>query len=237
MIGAHFQPGGTGVEVMGDVYDVVPIEGGFGVVIGDVCGKGAAAARTTAMARSAVRTAAHSENDPARVLSTLNEVLHVWFDGRTSFVTALYATFTRPAGTRSAHWLVTLASGGHPPAFVHRADGSVEQLAGGGRVLGIADESLVRSQAVDVGPGDSLVLYTDGITEAHRIGDTEQLDDTGITAALIRCAPAADADALADALVDAANRQTGGAPTDDIGVVVIRVEPAVRKGLVDVPRR
>mgnify|MGYP001038511741 CR=1 FL=1 len=228
VIGARFQPGGSGVEVMGDFYDVVPVLGGFGVVIGDVCGKGAAAARTTAMARSAVRTAAHSETDPAKVLATLNEVLHVWFDGRISFVTALYATFTRPADVPAGSWRVTLASGGHPPAFVRRADGRVEQLAGGGRVLGIAAESVVGCQSVVLGAGDSLVLHTDGITEAHGIGAVEQLDDTGVTDALTRCAPGADADTLAAALVDAANHQTGPTPTDDIGVVVVRIDPSAR---------
>ncbi len=94
-IATRFSPGGSGVDVLGDFYDVVPLGGGFGVVIGDVCGKGATAARTTAMARSAVRTAAHSEPDPAAVLDTVNEVLLSWFGAGRSFVTALFATFTR----------------------------------------------------------------------------------------------------------------------------------------------
>lgn len=222
-IATRFQPGGTGVEVMGDFYDVVPIQDGFGVVIGDVCGKGAAAARTTAMARSAVRTAAHSETDPAVVLSTVHEVLKVWFDGRCSFVTALYATLTRPADPAEGPWQVTLASAGHPPAFVRRAERTVEQLDGGGRVLGLTAESVIATQTTLLWPGDSLVLYTDGITEAHRVGDGRQLGEAGVAAALTRSAPAADA--LARALIDAANDHAGHTPMDDAGVVVIRVDP------------
>ncbi|MBW0117173.1 PP2C family protein-serine/threonine phosphatase [Pseudonocardia abyssalis] len=235
VVGARFRPGGTGVEVMGDFYDVVPVDGGFGVVIGDVCGKGAPAARTTAMARSALRTVAHTESDPVRVLHTLNEVLHVWFDGRASFVTALYATFTRPAGTPPGSWLVAMACAGHPPAFVRRADGSVEPLAGGGRVLGILRESVVARQTALLAAGDALVLHTDGVTEARSAVGAEQFDETGVAAALARCAPGAGADALAGALVDAANRYSGDRPTDDIGVVVVLADP--RATARDRPRR
>ena len=115
--GIHFTAGGTGVEVMGDFYDVFPVcnGAGFGVVIGDVCGQGALAARTTAMARSATRTAAHTEADPVRVLGIVNEVLHVWFAGHISFLTAAYATFEeipQPAGRLRA-WR---ASSGSSPS-------------------------------------------------------------------------------------------------------------------------
>jgi sigma-B regulation protein RsbU (phosphoserine phosphatase) len=222
-IGTCFLAGGTGVEVMGDFYDVVPLADGFGIVIGDVCGKGAHAARTTAMARSAVRTAAHSEPDPAQVLRTLNEVLHVWFDGRFSFVTALYVAFCRPRGPAPGPWRVTVAGGGHPPAFVHRADGSVGQLAGGGRVLGIAAESVIASERVELWPGDSLVLYTDGITEAHRAGTDDQLDDSGAAHVLAAAPRGADAQSIAEALADAALSHAAHSATDDAGVVVVRV--------------
>jgi hypothetical protein len=134
--GIHFTAGGTGVEVMGDFYDVFPVcnGAGFGVVIGDVCGQGALAARTTAMARSATRTAAHTEADPVQVLGIVNEVLHVWFAGHISFLTAAYATFEeilRPAG-RPRAWRVSLASAGHPPgSFVGPTAPSSSSRAGG----------------------------------------------------------------------------------------------------------
>ncbi len=220
--GVRFRSGGTGGEVMGDFYDVIPVDGGFGVVIGDVCGKGATAARTTALARSAVRTAAHSEPDPAAVLMTLNEVLHVWFGARRSFLTAIYATFTR---TDATNWVVHVAGGGHPPGFVHRADGAVEQLHGGGRLLGIAADCPIHQQFVDLAPGDSIVFYTDGITEARRPGDGQQFDETGVARVLAGFAPTADpdADAIAAAIANTAYAYADHHAVDDSGVVVIRI--------------
>ena len=231
-IGTLFRAGGSGVEVMGDFYDVVPTPTGFGVVIGDVCGRGALAARSTAMARAAVRTAAHSESDPAAVLATVNEVLHRWFAGRISFVTAAYATFTapEPALPAGSPWTVTVASGGHPPGFVRRAVGTVEQLAGGGRILGFLAESQIESEVVRLFPGDSLVLHTDGISEAHRVGDDDQLDEAGIVAALEAAAPGSDAEHLTRLLAEAAATQAGDGTADDTteddaGVVVVQIDP------------
>ena len=228
--GIHFTAGGTGVEVMGDFYDVFPVcsGDGFGVVIGDVCGQGALAARTTAMARSATRTAAHTEADPVQVLGIVNEVLHVWFAGQISFLTAAYATFAeipQPAG-RPRTWRVSLASAGHPPAFVRRADGTIEQLQGGGRVLGLFAESVVAHQTLRLRSGDSLVLFTDGISEAHCSHDADQLDDIGITDALAAAPP--DAASIAAALADAASVQNGHSSSDDAGVVVVQIERPMR---------
>jgi serine phosphatase RsbU (regulator of sigma subunit) len=213
------------VDVLGDFYDVVPLPGGgFGVVIGDVCGKGAAAARTTAMARSAVRTAAHSEPDPTAVLDTVNEVLLSWFGAGHSFVTALFATFTR-AGDG---WTVRIATAGHPPAFVRRADGTVEQRPGGGRVLGLTVEHLTATDTVELRPGDALVVYTDGITEARDPGGV-QFDEWGVARALGTPGHAPlDADGIADTVVGAARRHTRATNDDDAAVVVLHVEPADR---------
>jgi phosphoserine phosphatase RsbU/P len=228
--GIHFAAGGTGVEVMGDFYDVFPVcrGDGFGVVIGDVCGQGALAARTTAMARSATRTAAHTEADPVQVLGIVNEVLHVWFAGHISFLTAAYATFDeipQPVG-RPRAWRVSLASAGHPPGFVRRADGTIEQLQGGGRVLGLFAESVIAHQTLQLRSGDSLVLFTDGISEAHCSGEADQLDDIGITDALAAAPP--DAESVATALADAASVQNGHSSSDDAGVVVVQIERPMR---------
>lgn len=129
-IATRFSPGGTGTDVLGDFYDILRHDDGFGVVIGDVCGKGAQAARTTALARSAVRTAAHIENDPVAVLDTVNEILLDWFGTGRSFVTAAYATFTRTGP--GPGWDVRVAGAGHPPGFLRRRSGRVVQLQGGG---------------------------------------------------------------------------------------------------------
>ncbi|GAA1829058.1 hypothetical protein GCM10009836_03590 [Pseudonocardia ailaonensis] len=220
--GARFHAGGTGVEVMGDFYDVVPTPTGFGVVIGDVCGRGALAVRATAMARTAVRTAAHSESDPVRVLTTVNEVLLGWFAGRVSFVTCAYATFTPPE-VRS-RWRVRVASAVHPPGFVRRAPGNVEQLAAGGLVLGLLAEAPIAAQDLELAPGDSLVLHTDGISEAHRVGDTDQLDEVGVILALETAPIGASADDLSARLAEAAYEQAGRMSSDDAGIVVVTID-------------
>ena len=104
--------------------------------------------------RSATRTAAHFENDPAAVLRTVNDVLHVWFDGRISFVTAALASLRRgPSDT----WHADLASAGHPPALVRRADGTAEFHGGGGLVLGIGTAPMV-ADAVVTGLADERFL-------------------------------------------------------------------------------
>jgi serine phosphatase RsbU (regulator of sigma subunit) len=219
-IATRFAPGGTGVEVLGDFYDVVPIPDGFGLVIGDVCGKGAPAARTTAMARSAVRTAAHSERDPATVLGTVNEVLLSWFGAGRSFVTAVYATFTR----NTTGWTAVIAGAGHPPAFVRRGGGTVEQRPGGGRVLGLTAEHPTATDVVDLRPGDALVLYTDGITEA-RDPSGAQFDEPGVRHALGTVVDQGhDPERIADALVAAVHQHTGASTNaDDAAVVVLQV--------------
>ena len=222
-IATRFFPGGTGVEVLGDFYDVVPLEQGFGVVIGDVCGHGAAAARTTAMARSAVRTAAHTESDPTAVLDTVNDVLLSWFGAGRSFVTAAYVTFTRSTGPA---WTVTIAGAGHPPAFVRRSGGPVEQLTGGGRVLGLTTQRPTSLETLTLRPGDALVLYTDGLTEARDPQGT-QLDEPGVARALTCAEHDADADTLADTLTTAVERHTQGTNDDDLAIVILRVPPLI----------
>lgn len=222
-IASVFRPGGTGLEVLGDFYDVIPIPGrdggpvGFGVVMGDVCGHGASAARTTAMARSAVRTAAHGETDPVAVLSTVDEVLRVWFGPRASFVTAVYATFHRRA---SGGWTVRVAGAGHPPALVRRRAGDVQMLDGGGRVLGIGHETWIHEQVVELADGESLVLYTDGIIEARdELG--RQLDEPGVVRALAAAPAAGTAGELADVVLGAAEIHTGTSVREDDAAVVV----------------
>ncbi|WP_345382368.1 GAF domain-containing SpoIIE family protein phosphatase [Pseudonocardia yuanmonensis] len=228
-IGVRFEPGGTGVEVMGDFYDLVPVGGGFGLVVGDVCGKGAAAARTTALARSAVRTAALTEaldGGGEDVLRTVNEVLRGWFadplfGGRVGFVSAVYATFHRPAAGGS--WRVDVAGGGHPPGLVRRASGGIEHLSGGGMILGLAPDAVIGMQRLQLAVGDELVLYTDGVTEAHRVGEPEQFDEAGLAAVLAALPPDHPPQRTAEALLRAARGRADGRSPDDAGVVVVRI--------------
>jgi Stage II sporulation protein E (SpoIIE)/GAF domain len=110
-VAARYTAGGTGAEVLGDFYDVFPsVRGSWGMVVGDVCGKGVAAAKSTALARYTLRAEAHRETRPAVILAALNQALLDWLTDDPRFLTAIYATIRRlpraprcvsvPGGTR-----------------------------------------------------------------------------------------------------------------------------------------
>ena len=131
MASAHLAPT-RGREVGGDFYDAYPTPGGWGVAIGDVCGKGEDAAAATAAARHAIRVLAHWNGDPADVLRRANDImLAEEFGGR--FVTASGAHLS----WRGDKLHVVLATAGHPGPVLVKPDGSVQVLPGGGLPLGI----------------------------------------------------------------------------------------------------
>ncbi|MGW7284537.1 PP2C family protein-serine/threonine phosphatase [Streptomyces sp. NPDC054847] len=169
-------------EVGGDFYDLFPLTAGtWGLFLGDVCGKGAAAAAVTSLARYTLRAAAVYHPDPAAVLGNLNAVLNHESHGEDPrFCTVLYGLLT-PADRGGFH--ITLAGGGHPPAVLMRADGSADYVhTPGGQLLGVVPDADIATATVHVAPGDTLLLYTDGLTEAHtttaggRYGDEALLD-------------------------------------------------------------
>lgn len=216
-LAARYRPGGRGVEVLGDFYDVFPVPDGWGVVIGDVCGKGAQAARTTALARSTVRAIAHSGGRPAAVLAALNDVLLDWFAGKVSFVTATYATVRVSA----RGLVVTLARGGHPPALVRRSDGSVSEFGLPGMLLGCRPEVATPEQQIILPPGWSLVLYTDGVTEA-RLAGGELYGEERLRALISELPPEASAECIATAVEEASLTFAGGLASDDTAIMVLR---------------
>jgi len=209
-------------EVLGDFYDVFATPTGWGVVVGDVCGHGADAARTTALARSTARGLGHSEPDPTLVLTAVNGVLHDWFDTERSFVTAVYAQITDHDTERRTGLTVEVASAGHPPAFLWQPGGSVTELEGGGRVLGIRADAAIAGQTITLPPGAALVLHTDGVTEARAPGRQEQFGEDGLRRALESLPDGAHADAIADAVLAAVDEHTGGHRRDDTLLLVVR---------------
>ncbi len=161
-IAAAYVAATEGLEVGGDFYDVYRIPGGWGVAIGDVCGKGEEAAAVTAAARHAIRVLAHGNPDPAEVLRQANDLmLAEEYDGR--FVTACAAHFSLADDGIA----VTVASAGHPGPALVRPDGRVRLLAGGGMPLGLFPDAEPGTQQVQLSAGDLLFLFTDGVTEAR----------------------------------------------------------------------
>jgi sigma-B regulation protein RsbU (phosphoserine phosphatase) len=164
-LAAHYHTASVD-EVGGDFYDLFPVSGGrWGLFLGDVSGKGAAAAAVTSLTRYSLRAASASDPDPVRVLENLNTVLeHENHGDDPRFCTVIHGLLT--PGEHGCG--LTLASGGHPPALLLRADGTADYLhTPGGQLVGVLPDARFAATTVRLDPGDTLLLYTDGLTEAH----------------------------------------------------------------------
>ncbi len=162
---ARYRPAGAGLEVGGDFYDVFALEDDtWAVVVGDVCGKGAAAAAMTALARYTTRAVAGAGRAPAAVLADLNDAV-LGAERPALYATALYAVL-RTSEPRT----VTLATAGHPLPILIRADGSAQAVGEAGNLLGLDAQPRLTDVTVDLGPGDRLLAFTDGLTDARAPG-------------------------------------------------------------------
>ncbi len=160
-VAASHAPATLAQDAGGDFYDIYPAREGWGLSIGDVCGKGQDAAAVTAAARHAIRVLAHWDSDPAGVLRSANEIMmEEEFGGR--FVTACVGHLRwRDGGLH-----VVLGSAGHPWPVLVKPDGRTEVLPGGGLPLGIFPDSEPSTAEVELAPGDVLFLFSDGLTSA-----------------------------------------------------------------------
>ena len=215
-VAARFRPTGEGNEVGGDFYDLFESGAqGWTIVMGDVCGKGPDAAAVTALARYTLRAAAMRERLPSQSLRVLNEALLRQRDDR-RFCTVAYALL-QPSeqGAR-----VSCAIGGHPLPLLVRSDGGVEAIGSPGTLIGVLPDPNIEDRSAELSPGDSLVFYTDGVTEGR--GADGSLDETGLAHLLAACA-GEGADSMAGRVEDAALIASDGSPRDDIAVLVLRV--------------
>jgi PAS domain S-box-containing protein len=205
----------AGRDIGGDFYDVFRTGPGWGVVIGDVCGKGAPAASLTGLVRYTTRVAAMGDATPDEVLAVVNEaVLREPGDDR--LCTLAYARLQVGSGRVVAD----VAVGGHPLPLVLRADGAVEPLGRPGTVLGAVSASDATTMTTILGRHDALVLYTDGVTEARR-GD--EFFDVPRLVDLLKGLAGAGAEEIAERVMDTALEFQGNEPRDDIAVVALRV--------------
>jgi PAS domain S-box-containing protein len=168
-LAVSFHPGDRGLEVGGDFYDLFGLaDGAWGVVVGDVCGHGAAAAAVTALARHTTRAIARLAPSPAGVLAIVNDALRAADYDR--YCTAVYARLEAGDGG----FTLRLSCGGHPPPLIRRATGEVEVLDRHGPLIGVLAAprfpELVRTLAL----GDTLLLYTDGLIERNPLIDGDR---------------------------------------------------------------
>ncbi|MGH3229334.1 MAG: PP2C family protein-serine/threonine phosphatase [Streptosporangiaceae bacterium] len=216
-VGGAYRPAGDGSEVGGDFYDVFRTSPEtWGIVLGDVCGKGASAAVVTALARYTVRAEALHVSSPGAVLVGLHKALVSCYPD--TLLTVLFLLLDQvPEGHR-----LRVATGGHPLPLCRRADGSIETLGHPGSFLGMAEAAEISEFATVLRPGDTVVLYTDGVSEARRGGSF--LAEAGV-AEVAGAAAGRPAQAVADAVVAAALDFQRGPARDDIAVVVVKVPP------------
>lgn len=213
-VAAVYRPAGNGQEVGGDFYDVFEIdEGEWVVVLGDVCGKGVDAAVVTALARYTVRAASVRSSLPSEALVTLNEVLLRHESDR--FCTVVILRLHETNGV----WTGTVSCGGHPLPLLTRAGGTPEPWGDPGSLVGVLEEPTFLDALVTLGPGDTVVAFTDGVTEGRR--GEEFFGDDGLREAVVNHAGSANSLA-AGVLADVLAFQSGNA-RDDIAVVVVGV--------------
>lgn len=204
-------------DIGGDFYDVFPLRGqSFGIVVGDVCGQGPDAAVVTSLVRYTLRGAAMSTRHPSEALELVNETL---LDADTErFCTAVFGRVRRERD--GLH--VQLARAGHPFPFIKRRDGEVRAVDHGGALLGVLDRLRIEEEHVVLAPGDSLVLVTDGVTEAVDSHGAE-LGWEGVCSMLEELSPEATPDEIADDLRAASTRHGAG---DDVAIVVLQAATA-----------
>jgi sigma-B regulation protein RsbU (phosphoserine phosphatase) len=172
----HYQP--SVQDIGGDFYDLFPLSRNMsGFFLGDVCGKGPEAASITSLMRYTMRTAAVVDPDPISVLQRLNSVLAQ--ESRADapqFCTVVFGTLTHGDGG----FVVRLGSGGHPPPLLLERSGSASYLdITGGMAVGLTDRPTFVDASLWLAPGDTMLLYSDGLTEA-RIGEgIRRFDDDG----------------------------------------------------------
>jgi PAS domain S-box-containing protein len=211
-LAARFRPAGDGSLIGGDFYDVLPYDGGVDLVIGDVTGKGARAAALTSLVRHTVRTAARYEAAPSGVLDVVNRTLIAERSERGRYCTVAFCRFELEGSARA-----TICCAGHPMPMVMRGSGAVEHVGQPGSVLGWVEDPKLLDVDFELAPHESLVLFTDGVTEARTTGDAYGL---GGLERLLRDAVGEGAAGIA-ARVDRA-AALAGERRDDVAVLVAR---------------
>ena len=218
-LAARYLPVGEGNEVGGDFYDVFDCgDGNWAAAVGDVCGKGPEAAAVMGLARHTLRAVARFEHKPSALLRELNRAL-LEQSVEERFCTVCHLRL-RPSRD---HLRITLCSAGHPLPLLLQRDGRVSSVGEPGQLLGVLPEVSLVDSVVDLDPGDTLLIYTDGATEQRReaVAGEKRLRDA-FAASLGR-----DAEATAAGVEEALRAARGSSPQrDDVALLVIRAAEA-----------
>jgi sigma-B regulation protein RsbU (phosphoserine phosphatase) len=221
-LGVAYEAAGD-LAVGGDFYLFRPTpDSGALFGLGDVCGKGAEALAESGRVQHSLAALMIIEQDPTQLLYLLNRALLA--AGRTVFTTLVLGAL-RPAG--DVHQL-TLATGGHPAPMVLRRGGQVEEVTVPGTVVGILPDARFGRTKITLSPGETLLLYSDGVTEAGRpgAGGQEQFGSARLAACLRDCV-GMTAQAVASRVERTIAGWLGRNDGDDLAVLALR---AVERG-------
>jgi len=208
-------------EIGGDYYDFIPREDGRMVIaLGDVSGKGTAAALLMSSLHAAVHAQSASHDSLVATISAVNRYLADNIPAN-RFVTLFYAELDPQSGA-----LAFLNAGHNPPLIIHSA-GTVEQLASGGLPLGIKRDAEYREGRTQLQPGDVLVIYSDGVTEAvsptgEEFGPTRLYE---VVSRNIDASAAGIRDRIESSLTKFAQ---GTSAADDITLVIVKRQAEIK---------
>jgi serine phosphatase RsbU (regulator of sigma subunit) len=213
-ITGRYRAAAQGQEVGGDFYDAFAVgENRWGIAIGDVCGKGAGAAALTALARYTIRALA--DRDPGTVLGRLNDAV---MRERDVLPERLLSAVFAIASVGKGRLQLRLAAAGHPRPVVLRGDGTIEHVEAAGLLIGVSTGVQYRTRSLELAPGDTMLLYTDGLTDARA---PRQILSEGDVAALLARGHGLGSEELTKFLEDEA---TGGEdPRDDIALLLVEL--------------
>jgi sigma-B regulation protein RsbU (phosphoserine phosphatase) len=218
-MGAIYRPAAGPVDVGGDFYDLhVQPDGSTLFVLGDVCGKGAEAAAMSGRVRHALAALRLVEDDPLRLLQLVNQAL--LGTGGNKFATLVVGMLTRRGG---GSLLLRLSSGGHPAPLVLRSSGLVETITIPGMLVGVMPRAEFGTMSVELAPRDTLILYTDGITEAR--GPADDLYGTDRLRATLATCATLPVEQLVSRVDDSVQHWTSTNSRDDIALLAIQSAP------------
>jgi serine phosphatase RsbU (regulator of sigma subunit) len=203
--------------VGGDFFDILDLpDGRVAIALGDVAGKGSPAALLMALLLAMLRTLVDEGLDAARLLARLNTQV-IRHSPASRFITLFYGVY-EPASGR-----LDYVNAGHLPPLLRRAGGRIERIAGdggGGLALGMFEHASYDTHSVSIAPGDVLLLYSDGITEAEDASG-RPFDESGLAAVADRHASGGP-EALGRAIITAVESHAGDMRlADDLTVLVL----------------
>jgi serine phosphatase RsbU (regulator of sigma subunit) len=212
-VAARYWPAGAANLIGGDFYYTFAVgDDRWGIAIGDVCGKGIEAAALTGLARHTLRAAARNSSSPTDVLRAVHHALREHRPA--TFCTAAFAFVSH---LEDGGFRVELSLGGHPQPLLRHSDGRVEGVGKLGMLLGMLEPTL-STTVFDVKPGDTLVLYTDGLTDAP----AEKAVSVGEVVALLEAEGAQPIEQLADTIRVLKRSRRPHGSDDDTALLILR---------------